>query len=458
MSKGFLVCLLAVAISGAAGAQTASSTPAATRTAEHETPAAERLIATAESPQLEDLLNEVLERNPDLASLRAAARASAQREPQVRSLPDPMAGATAFLWAPETRVGPQQGMISLTQKFPWFGKLELKGRVALAETAAAQAAVEAKRLDLITETRRLYYELGFLDTYESVVKQDRDTLSHYEELARARYAAGVGVEQAVVKIQAEITRDSARLLDIESRRTTLVATLNALRNRPQSEPLGVTPLPAAARPALNLPEIEQSAHENRPEVAGADAMIERARLMNELAKKQFRPDIVLGLSYTAVGDRTDPAGRLNPPPHNGHDILGISAGINIPLWRHRLEAGVYESESRQTEAAEHRQAVVTNIDRSLGDLVSRLPLIAQRLDLFRKVLNVQAREALRSAEAGYAAGTLKALDLLDAERVLLQVRTATARAQADYDIAIAQLEGAVGAPISPAAAAQGDSK
>jgi len=458
MSKGFLVCLLAVAITGTVGAQAASSNPAAQRAAGNEAPATERLVASAESPQLEALIKEVLERNPDLASLRAAARASAQRESQVSSLPDPMAGATAFLWAPETRVGPQLGMIRLSQRFPWFGKLALKGRVALAETAVAQAEVEAKRLDLITETRRLYYELGFLDTYAAVVKRDRGTLSHYEELARARYAAGVGVEQSVIKIQAEITRDSTRLLDIEARRRTLVATINALRNRPQYDQVEVAGLPSLPSPALDLDQIERRALENRPEVAGADAMIERAKLMNELAKKQFRPDITLGLSYTAVGNRTDPAGRLNPPPDNGHDILGVMAGINIPLWRHRLEAGVRETENRQTQAAENRQAVVTKIDRSLGDLASRLPLIAQRLDLFHTVLNVQAKEALRSAEAGYAAGTLKALDLLDAERVLLQVRTATARAQADYDIAIAQLEGAVGAPIPPAAAAEGDSK
>lgn len=458
MSKGFLVCLLAVALSGVAGAQTTSNKSGATTTAPQATPAGERLIAAVEAPQLESLINEVLERNPDLASLEAAVRASAQREPQVSSLRDPMAGATAFLWSPETRVGPQQAMISLSQRFPWFGKLELKGKAALAETAAAQAEVEAKRLELITQTRRLYYELGFLADYKAVVEQDRETLSHYEELARARYAAGVGVEQSVIKIQAEITRDSTRLLDIGTRRATLRATLNALRNRPQGDSLKVTSLPRARRGSFDLATLEKRARDNRPEVARASAMVERAHLMNELAKKQFRPDITLGLSYTAVGDRTDPAGRMSPPPDNGHDILGITAGINIPLWRHRLEAGVLETENRETQAAEHRQAVITNINRSLGDLASRLPLIGQRLDLFRTVLNVQAEEALRSAEAGYAAGTLKALDLLDAERVLLQVRTATARAQADYDIALAQLEGAVGAPLTPAAAAEGDSK
>ena len=68
-------------------------------------------------------------------------------------------------------------------------------------------------------------------------------------------------------------------------------------------------------------------------------------------------------------------------------------------------------------------------------------------ELFERVLLVQAEQSLRSAEAGYAAGGLSSLDLLDAERVLLEVRTAALRARADFAIALARLEGAVGGPV-----------
>jgi outer membrane protein TolC len=67
--------------------------------------------------------------------------------------------------------------------------------------------------------------------------------------------------------------------------------------------------------------------------------------------------------------------------------------------------------------------------------------------LLEDVLAIQAAESLRSAESAYGAGTLNALDLLDAERVLLEVRIASARARADYAIAVAQLEGTVAEPV-----------
>lgn len=88
------------------------------------------------------------------------------------------------------------------------------------------------------------------------------------------------------------------------------------------------------------------------------------------------------------------------------------------------------------------------IDRELGELAERLPLTRSQLELLDGLLAVQTEEALRSAETAYATGTLGALDLLDAERVLLEVRIAAARTRADYRIAIARLEGALGVPIA----------
>ena len=71
------------------------------------------------------------------------------------------------------------------------------------------------------------------------MEEDRATLEHYGELALARYASGVGLDQAVIKIQAEITRTDTRLLSLAARRATVVARLNALRDRPQATPVVV---------------------------------------------------------------------------------------------------------------------------------------------------------------------------------------------------------------------------
>jgi len=409
---------------------------------------ADRLVETLQEPALATLAREALDRNPGLAAAAARARAARQQAPQARALPDPVLGATGYLAPPETRVGPQRVMATLSQRLPWFGKLGLREQAALQQAEALEADLEARRLDLVTEVRRLHHEIAFLDAARGILETDRETLIHYEELARARYASGIGLDQGVVRIQAEITRDETRLLDLDTRRAAAVASLNALRDLPQETPVGALQLPVA--PPEPLPPFEAlraQALAARPELEGADAGIRRADTMIEMARKEYKPDLTLGISYTAVGRRTDPAGRLQPPPDDGSDVLGVNLSLNLPLWRGRLRAGVEEAAERRLDAVERRREAVAAIDRGLGELDERVRLSAEQLRLFEGVLLVQAEQSLQSAEAGYAAGTLNALDLLDAERVLLDVRTGTERARADHAIALARLEGTVGAPL-----------
>lgn len=408
---------------------------------------AAEIITSVADVKLRLLLEEVLERNPRLARMEAEAAAVEQRSPQVKALPDPTATLTWFVMSPETRVGPQRAAVNLTQQFPWFGTLKLDEQATLWDAVASRALLEAARIKVLTDARSDYHELQFLEVESRVVEEDRATLEHYGELALARYASGVGLDQAVIKIQAEITRTETRLLSLAARRATVDARLNALRDRPQATPVVVARSGRQQQEALDLGELRRRALYGRPEIAAADARVEAAASRVERIKKAYSPNVVVGLNYGYVSRRNDEAGRLNPPENNGQDILGLTGGISVPLWRSSLEAGVEEGVQNRLAAEEGRREVTAEIDGSLGDLVHRIPLLEEQISLYDDVLIVQAGQSLRSAESAYASGTANALDLLDAERVLLQVRIAAERVRSDLDVAYAQLEGVIAGPL-----------
>ncbi len=416
----------------------------------------EQLLESIDDTSLRLLIEDVLRRNPRVARARADAAAAAYRAPQVKALPDPMVGLTVFLLEPETRVGPQQAAVALAQKFPWFGKLRLREQAELFNAAAAEARTESIRLELITEVRRLYYELAFLKGQERIVREDRATLEHYEQLAQARYASGVGLGQSVIKIQAEITRADSRLLDIAIRRSNLLATVNSLRDRrdPTAVIVGelsdvsVHELTGAQSFETDFDLLRRQALERRPELIEADARIESAVTRIALAKKNYSPDVTVGLNYGFVGRRRDPAGEANPPPDNGQDVLGLTGAVNLPIWTKKLRAGVEEAVQRRVSAEEMRRSVIADIDGALGDLMARISLLFDQIGLYDDVLIVQAEHSLLSAEAAYATGSLNSLDLLDAERVLFRVRIAAERARADHAIAAAKIEGEIAAPLA----------
>ncbi len=404
------------------------------------------LHAALTDETLRGLAGAVLERNPELARARQHAAAVAARAPRMRARPDPEASLTVFALPPETRVGPQRLNVTVAQRLPWFGKLALKEQAALYAAAEAHAEVEAARLRLLTETRRLFYELSFLGEHAAIVAEEREHLLRHEEVARARYSAGMGLQQEALKIQADITRSETRLVEIEARRRSLLASLNALRDRPADLELLGYALPRPRRSIPTLEELRQRAPA-RPEVEAARAEIARREVEVELAGKAFRPDFKVGLGYTVVDRREDQPGRLSPPSGNGDDIVALLVGARLPVWKRSLEAGLEEALRRQSAAEERRRQASAEIERQIGEAAARLPLLYRQWKLFETVLLAQAEEALSSSEAAYTTGKLNALDLLDAEHVLFEVRTSAARTRADHAIAIAELEGAVTHPL-----------
>lgn len=400
-------------------------------------------------PALEALIAEALERSPAVARARHQAAAAETRAPQVRALPDPVASVRLFILPPETRVGPQRLNISLAQKLPWFGKLKLREQAALYGAAISRTRIEKERLDVLAECRRLFYELAFLAERENILLAEREALVRFEEVARARYSIGSGKQQEILRIQAQITRTDTRLLEITERRIHLTATLNALRDRPAGTQLTASTLNMPRLPQLDVSVpsgevLRDIAQTSRPELLAAKIEIARRETLIELAEKQSRPDLTAGFSYTLVEDRDDFAARLNPPSGNGRDIFALSASINLPIRREKLAAQLEEAHAERRAAEEEQRRIESEIERHIGDLVARMPLLQEHAHLLDGVLRIQAQEALHSAEAAYTAGKIDAVDLLDAEVVLFEVRTAAARTRTDYAVAQAALQRAIG--------------
>ena len=250
--------------------------------------------ATHGDPALAALIEESLERNPGLLRARLESDAERHQILQVTALPDPKLGITWHGRKPETRTGPQTSTLSVSQEFPWPGKLSDRGRIAAAMADVRTEAARAGEARVVRQVKFSYYDLGYLDRAIAVIDDEEHLLRHYESLAQARYAQGLGPQQAAVRLQAEITRVLNRRHDLVRQRLEVIATLNALRDSPAG-----TPVEVSSR--LDLPEVRtDSAHLQgigrirRPEVRAARLLMEGDRDRVRLARRRYWPDIVLG--------------------------------------------------------------------------------------------------------------------------------------------------------------------
>ena len=395
-------------------------------------------------PQLRHFMGIMLTENPAIIQAEAQYRSGLQRIPQAVALPDPQLSYRYFVRSSETRVGPQDQALDLNQAIPWAGKRRLQGERAEEFAGSLAWRVRDIQRRLVAEMKTNYFHAGYIQEALTINREEVNLLRRFEEIALTRYATGEGIQQSVIKVQTEITRLADREISLRRQLDIFTRRLAELMGRPGSELLLVT---------VNLPfmdvqfdtgQLEERALAGHPRVQEIQRLVKADELWTRRQRLESRPDFRFGLSYIDVGRREDIAGSLNPPENNGKDSVSLLVSLNLPIFRRRIRAGIAEA---RESASSNQQALASVQDQLLylvQEAVLRLQATGAQGQIYRDVLIPQAHESLASAEAAYTTNRLDFLDLLDAERILFQVRLTYKRLLADYWIALADIEQATG--------------
>ena len=432
-----LICIVAAAAAGgcAPGAgRGAFDDLARTEAASGYAPRNRKLPALNENAALKEYLRYAALNNPGLEAAFNRWKAALERVPQVTSLPDPRFIYRYYIEQVETRTGPQRHSVAVSQTFPWFGKLKLRGDAALAAANAEKARYEAAKLKLFYRVQDAYHELGYLGRAVAIVRENRDLAKYIERVARKRYEGDVGTHHDVIRAQVELGKLEDRLLAVIDLREPITARLNAALNRPIN-----AELPWPARPPLE----ETNATDEQilawlgkasPELKALEHEIAKRRHAVELAKKNYYPDITLGLTHIDTGNGRDPAIAM--------------ASINLPIWYAKYRAADRETEARLRAAVLQR----TDKENSLGSTAKmalyRFRDAGRKANLYRDTLVPKAKQSLKATQAAYSSGKASFLDLIDAQRILLEFQLSYERALANRAQRLAEIETLVGRKIT----------
>ena len=400
--------------------------------------AALALPARAQAPdtlRLDAVLDAVYADNPTLAAARLDARALARRGDQVGALPDPTASVMVAPYPILTARGTQRSQWRVEQMLPWPGTLGLRRDAADAAAEAARLGADQVALDLARDATRAYADLVRTQEAADVVRAFQARLGAFAEAAAVRYEVGRGPQGAILQVQLERQRLGERLIELERQRDAAVQTLARVLDRPGLT-VGRVVTPPAALPDAD--DLDALALDLRPEVAAAQARIDKAEIDVALAERAYYPDLGLGVVYTDI------AAADAPPTATGRDALGLMASVRIPLGRDRLRAGVEEARLRQRAAEVRLEATQTAIQTDLADALADARRAAEAVALYRDTLLPLSLTTVESALAGYTTGAVDFLAFLDAERARFQIQLGLVDARARLLDASADLARAVG--------------
>lgn len=360
-----------------------------------------------------------MERHPGLQAARQRVLRLRERGPQVSSLDDPVLRVVPFGEQSETAAGRVSVQTSLSQTFPFPGKLEAKADAANRDAAAAEMRLAAMRLEVAATVRRAYWGWRYARRAAAVVRRDEELLGQFLEIAQAKYRAGTAEQQDVLRAQVELAGVERKLLTLRQQGQTAAAMLNRLLDRPTDASLpvfddvdGVADLPAFDADLDRLLE----AAALHPELAGLREQAARYRDERRLANLNRYPDLTVSLNYNAVdGDGLAPAA-------NGDDQWSVGLGINLPLWQGKRDAAEREALAGLYETAATLADAQNQLAFRVRDALARVQAERQTLALFQERMLPDAEQAVSAAGSSYRSGNTDFLTLIDNWRRLTGLR------------------------------------
>jgi outer membrane protein TolC len=325
--------------------------------------------------------------------------------------------------------------LTVSEQFPYPGKLKLRGEIASKEADAAQADYEAVRRRVKAEVKAAYYDYFYFDKAIQTTQRNKELLEKLSQISEARYRVGKAMQQDVLRSQVEISMLMEKLTVLEQQRATAQARLNAFMVRSPESPL---PPAADVEPSTitrTLDELYALAAKDDTAVLRNQRMVERGRLGVSLAQREYRPD--LGVSYMYQQ-------RSGLP-----DMNGFTMSVNIPVfYRSKQRQGVAEASEDLISAEKMRDNRLNEVRFELKQQYLAARASERLLTLYSKGVVPQSSLALESAMASYQVGNVDFLSLIANFTTLLNYETDYYRQLADYQTALARIESLTGSDVT----------
>lgn len=388
---------------------------------------------------IETLLQIGLQNNPAIAEARMRIAAAAERIPQAASLDDPMLNTIAYPSPVQTAAGRQEFSLAMNQKFPWRGKLSTKAAMAEDELNASRANLAATELKVAQQIRDAYYQLAYLEQAIRITDEDRKQLeligSVVEQMFRVKRSV---TQQDVLQVQVALSQIETSLVNLRQQQTSTQANLAKLLHVSPQTRIQTTGTVSDLELSKSIDELYRLAIENRPELHAQLAQLEKQRHAVQLADLNYLPDVTLGFNWIS----TDAEGLS--PVANGDDSFMLSLGMNLPIYRNRLDAASREAQNNAIAAARGYDRLKDETQMEVADLFAKIQSQRETLRLFRDDIIPKQQLTLNQSIEDYQVSKVDFLQMIDNWRKLLQFHLTEKRLESDLQRSLAALARVLG--------------
>ncbi len=325
-------------------------------------------------------------------------------------------------------------------------ELDLWGRVRReveSADASLEASTDARRNSLVSvvaEVARDYVQLRGQQTQLAIARDNIVTERESLQLSRDRFRGGLTTELDVANAAAQLQTTQAQVPQLEQQEAESINALSfLLAEAPGAlraeliRPGAVPPVPP--RVPVGVPS---ELARRRPDIRQAEAQLHAATADIGVAVADFYPKVTLDGSIGLQALKAKDLGNW------GARQYGLGPTISIPIFEGgKLRATLALRKVEQQEAALNYQQTVLQAWHDVDNALTAYATEQRRQDALAGAV-AQNRLALRLARERYTQGVADFLNVLDAERALLNAQLQLAESATAVSSNLVQLYKALG--------------
>jgi cobalt-zinc-cadmium efflux system outer membrane protein len=383
--------------------------------------------ADAELPsplRLEHVVRFARANRAEVVAMRARARAAGERPAIVSALEDPMI-SPSLDHLPFMLHGADVSL-SIEQRFPLSRELGNRGRAAKAEAKRLRAETERVGLDVELDAASAFLMVHERRQMVRVVERQLELARQLASATSVRYASGTGAQPDVLRAEIEVGRLEADLASLRSEVLAAEAMLNASLARPADAPLPPLESAAATEAPSEWTVVRKVALGNRPELSAGRA---------EVLRSQAEVSVMESMDAPMALVRTGPAYTMT----DGFGWM-LMVGLSIPIWRDRINSGVREAQAMVAMSRADLSAMSRMVEGEAAASRHRVLAARARYLALHDELVPRARRVIEPTLAGYSAGTLPLVSVIEAAQTLWSVEAELISAEFELGFAWARLD------------------
>lgn len=328
------------------------------------------------------------------------------------------------------------GKLALSWELDLWGNLRWASEADIATYMQTVEARRALQLTIVAEVASNYYKLSALDHELSIVEQTLAARREGVRLAKLRFEGGLTSETAYSQAQVELARTETLVPALERQIKLKESDLNLLLGDytgpiPRSNSLSQQHLPDAL--PVGLPS---SLLERRPDMRAAEQQLREANARVGVARTDLFPKIRLTGS---LGFESDELGTLLKSP-----AWFLAGDLLQPLFAMgKNKARLRAAQARYEQEMYGYQKSVLEAFREVNNAIITIRK-TKEIRTSRARLEASADKYVQLAQLQYLNGVTNYIDVLDAQRGLLDAQIGLNNAVLDERLSVVYLYRALG--------------